>query len=723
MSRATGFFYKRSPASLCPPPRSVGRGSFLRACLPLFLFCIFCSSLSPPSFGLLLGIRSDSIGQMLSAVSGGLSIAHSIGLGHELVHGAGSLLDAGRDSISLLAASPSPSPSECDERCRTIWGLGAYGDWEHKCTQSRCSACSECANDSAPTPLDLCKARYTSAIAGFPTLENDREATLRGDRSMDPTNIPHVLFVHIGKTCGDTVIAALNHNSRKIRSLDTQQQQSGSSTYGRYEEIDQMRRVPFDMVHVHPVRAEVLEHVTNVLIPMRDPVERLISAYNTAACKAEGVEDYICDRKAPPHKLNLPPRPGLGPIPEVGGLMMQCFPNVTAFGDGIDDDSECGRVARDVIGEGHTDAGHVGKGDCYYLGGMLEKLEQKNIHLIHTEHCGEDIGTIANWLGLQGDNSQFESTPDRHQGDYPHHYDTVSARGRLRLEHHLQHEYALQAEIRRLAKIRETDGEPKEGCVSTGGGNLVSNKWCTINCAAGNCPPLMCSCAGDAAKKQAAEDEVAKAKAAAEKAAVDQKGESERAAKANAEAIESAKKEQATRETEEQEKSVVAKAAEADRAAQDKKDQAVEAERRLAEDAARAEDAAERRAAEGAAAAKAAAEAARGNETANTGGSQEQGGGWHPTDTGLPSYAPATFGTQGGAIGDDCWVACGKKAGACFDEETGKGFCGKPGNWAGSCCRAGAVGAQHAPECGAEATSSRGCSLNHCCIDDVRRNP
>jgi len=130
-----------------------------------------------------------------------------------------------------------------------------------------------------------------------------------------------------------------------------------------------------------------------------------------------------------------------------------------------------------MIGMGATDAGagHVGKGDCYYVGGVLEQLRTKRIHLIHTEKCGVDIGTIPEWLGLKGDNSQFEATPDRHQGDYPHHYDTVSARGRTRLEHHLQHEYALQAEIRNLVKSQlqtETDKEsgkdPKEGCVSTG---------------------------------------------------------------------------------------------------------------------------------------------------------------------------------------------------------------------------------------------------------------
>ena len=84
---------------------------------------------------------------MLAAVAvGGLAIAHSTGQGQELTPGSSSSL---LDTIALVPSpSPSPSPvaqafsakvttpatSECDERCRTIWGLGAYGDWDRKCT-------------------------------------------------------------------------------------------------------------------------------------------------------------------------------------------------------------------------------------------------------------------------------------------------------------------------------------------------------------------------------------------------------------------------------------------------------------------------------------------------------------------------------------------------------------------------------------------------------------
>ena len=71
-------------------------------------------------------------------------------------------------------------------------------------------------------------------------------------------------------------------------------------------------------------------------------------------------------------------------------------------------------------------------------------------------------------------------------------------------------------------------------------------------------------------------------------------------------------------------------------------------------------------------------------------------------------------GSQGGNPGDDCWTACDKTPGKCFDEKNGKGFCGKAGMWAGSCCRLGAVGELQSPECG-----NRGCNEKHCCVEDA----
>ena len=73
----------------------------------------------------------------------------------------------------------------------------------------------------------------------------------------------------------------------------------------------------------------------------------------------------------------------------------------------------------------------------------------------------------------------------------------------------------------------------------------------------------------------------------------------------------------------------------------------------------------------------------------------------------------ATAAEERGQAGSDCWDACGKVPGKCFDEKKGKGFCGEPGVWLGSCCRFDAEGALQAPEC-----VERGCAGFHCCVED-----
>ena len=81
------------------------------------------------------------------------------------------------------------------------------------------------------------------------------------------------------------------------------------------------------------------------------------------------------------------------------------------------------------------------------------------------------------------------------------------------------------------------------------------------------------------------------------------------------------------------------------------------------------------------------------------------------------TLTPASEGSHG-YVGDECWLACGEKPGKCFDPAAGKGFCGKPGVWSGSCCMFYAEGAKQSLDCG-----SRGCTENHCCVEDPMELP
>ena len=68
---------------------------------------------------------------------------------------------------------------------------------------------------------------------------------------------------------------------------------------------------------------------------------------------AQGTERDICERV--PMK-NRSPNAELIRVPELGGYIMGCYPNVTVFAESLDDDTACARVARDMIGPDRADA-------------------------------------------------------------------------------------------------------------------------------------------------------------------------------------------------------------------------------------------------------------------------------------------------------------------------------------------------------------------------------
>merc|ERR1719424_2358139 len=273
-----------------------------------------------------------------------------------------------------------------------------------------------------------CEMQWTRAVAALPALPDDPmpDKEMRGDSFMAGLP-PRVLFVHIGKSCGATVQRALLTNAELMKLAG---------------------REPFDRVHVHPVRRGVLEAATEVVVVLRDPVERLVSAYNTAACKED---DNITDVKV---CLRSPARRKFQRFGFKRLSLLECYPNVTAFADGLDDNTECGKLARGTLrnNETHPESSrgeHVGMSSCFYLGGLSKILSHKRIHLVETKTCDADIAKLPAWLGLH---SSFAVMGEAHVGPFPHHTDKPSDEGLQRLRRHLAHEYAFHDELKRLAK-------------------------------------------------------------------------------------------------------------------------------------------------------------------------------------------------------------------------------------------------------------------------------
>lgn len=299
-----------------------------------------------------------------------------------------------------------------------------------------CKFRPELADEGNHTAMETCRRRWSAAIhRDMPPLELDANPHLRGEKCLQKP-APNMLFVHVGKTCGQTVTIVLKKNAEILQRL-----------HPKHE--------PYDLVHVHPVRPEVIAGVDNVVISLRDPVDRLISAYNHAACVFSGADRKICERTPTTQQLHpnfaaKVPGARLAEPNELGQFVLRCYPNVTAFADGLDDDSICGRVARDVIGldRSNGDVNHIGKGTCYYLGGVAGRLRGKRVHIVETDSCDADIASIPSWLGLK---KAFSPAVMIHGGDFPHHHDTVSDEGRQRLKRYLNHEYVLHEELRKYA--------------------------------------------------------------------------------------------------------------------------------------------------------------------------------------------------------------------------------------------------------------------------------
>ena len=283
------------------------------------------------------------------------------------------------------------------------------------------------------TGLELCQRRWKNAMKQMEEKTEDPSDIYRGDQCLKPTK-PLLLFVHVGKTCGSSVMQALRNpqNQAAMRRLAP-------------------GREPFDAVHMHPVRREVTDSMSRVLITLRDPVDRFISSYNTAACIGDPRNDPSRCRRKENGDESLSAshvKPG---TPLTNKITSECFSNVSDFALHLDAQTECGRLARDVIGPnfiedlGHV--GHIGKGACYYLGGVLERLKGKDVYVIDTETCDAGIRGIPTWLGLNS--TAFVMPPKVHVGHYPHHDDTVDDEGRARLRKYLAHEYALHEKLRR----------------------------------------------------------------------------------------------------------------------------------------------------------------------------------------------------------------------------------------------------------------------------------
>jgi len=131
-------------------------------------------------------------------------------------------------------------------------------------------------------------------------------------------------------------------------------------------------------VHLRQPSPSVLAAFDKVIVTARDPIDRLISAFNW---------------RHPGHNS------GSLRYGEDEGKLYRCFPDVQAFARAVthhhmpsDVSPACYLLAKAFLtNAAHSDTSHIGRGLAYYLGPVLhDLLEKKSVFVIRSEACDRD---------------------------------------------------------------------------------------------------------------------------------------------------------------------------------------------------------------------------------------------------------------------------------------------------------------------------------------------
>ena len=176
-----------------------------------------------------------------------------------------------------------------------------------------------------------------------------------------------VLFVHVGKTCGGTIAAELRKN-----------------------------RVNYHEVHLDKVDRETLAQYSRVIVSARDPVDRVVSAFNWRSPHACRERKGEC----------TPPR-AVDKYDGERGLY-NCFADVQHFVDAVTGGSKvttltCHMLAHSFfygVGVGAGGGSHIGKGLSWYVGPVLHDLlrRESDLWVVRAEACEHDLEGAIRWL-------------------------------------------------------------------------------------------------------------------------------------------------------------------------------------------------------------------------------------------------------------------------------------------------------------------------------------
>jgi hypothetical protein len=213
-------------------------------------------------------------------------------------------------------------------------------------------------------------------------------------------------LIHIGKCAGATVNKYLTLNNLQV-----------------------------DRIHAAVPDPKRLKHA-GIVVVLRDPIERTISAFNWRHPSTRPVNGRRCCPTLDHTATEI--------------AFYKCFDHVNDFAEALDQNSQCGQRARDALTK-HMK--HIGMGyEFYFPDNVMSALKNHLVFAIHQQRLTEDLHDFLNWNSIR---PTHERIPASHSADgaiYPKMNDTyISQEGRHKLRAHLARDYEIYGKLEHMS--------------------------------------------------------------------------------------------------------------------------------------------------------------------------------------------------------------------------------------------------------------------------------
>lgn len=206
---------------------------------------------------------------------------------------------------------------------------------------------------------DVCRMRYARAnsILGRNSPQQDPHADKNGQSGSG------ILLVHVGKAAGGTV-AKLLQNANK----------------------------PFSHLHVHTLDRQMIEEYVVIILCLRDPLQRTVSAFNWRDPHQRKIAKSWTTCGTRKHDR-----------------FYKCFKNIDDYAEKLAEISKCGTIAR----EGEC---HLEMDTCAYLGGVVDILikNRRKVFIVDTATIMRDMNALSSHLQW---NTTFGALPHEHSNE------------------------------------------------------------------------------------------------------------------------------------------------------------------------------------------------------------------------------------------------------------------------------------------------------------------